>query len=482
MLGAHTYGLVLPVSLRGGARGVCLARALSRYGGPRPRTFVSMLGLTLWVASLHVYVWWRMVRQPRWPTWAARLATLLCVLFVLAYPTTFVVWFRIYSSHPLHFALVYGWLGALVYVCAALALYDATRALTWIARWAVTLSALCSDACFRVLRSRLEDARLERERASTTESAPAVLASEPSTATEGALRNQRELEAKLETRRVFMARAVAGSALLVGGAAGTYGVRAAVWDITLPEVAVALPRLPSALDGYTIALLTDIHIGQTLDGRFLRHLVEQTNRMRPDAIAIGGDLVDGRVLELGAAHVSELRNLRARDGVFYVTGNHEYFWGAADWSAFVARLGVRVLSNERVSLGDAHVAGAQFDLIGLPDLAGFKRGPVGPDIEAAAHGRDTTRELVVLAHQPIQIAASVRAGAGLQLSGHTHGGQLNPFGAVAAALSQGYVSGLHQHPSTDTKIYVSRGSGFWGPPMRVFAPAEITCIRLYRAG
>jgi len=439
-----------------------------------------MLAPTLWVASLHVYVWWRMVRQPRWPTWATRFATLLFVVFVLAYPTTFVVWFRIYSSHPLHFALIYGWLGALLYVCAALAVYDATRALTWMVRWIAAGATFCLAA----LRDHVGVAGPAQARKSELNELKLrgpvnMLASD--TVHEHASRGLRELEGRLETRRVFMARAVAGSALLVGGAAGSYGVRAAVWDITTPEVAVALPRLPRALDGYTIALLTDIHIGQTLDGRFLRHLVEQTNRVRPDAIAIGGDLVDGRVLELGADHVSELRNLRARDGVFYVTGNHEYFWGAADWCAFVARLGVRVLTNQRVSLGDAHVSGAQFDLIGVPDLAGARRGPVGPDIAAATLGRDPARELVVLAHQPIQIGASVTAGAGLQLSGHTHGGQLNPFGAVAAALSQGYVSGLHQHPNTDTKIYVSRGSGFWGPPMRVFAPAEITRIRLYQA-
>jgi predicted MPP superfamily phosphohydrolase len=191
--------------------------------------------------------------------------------------------------------------------------------------------------------------------------------------------------------------------------------------------------------------------------------------------------VDARVMEIADSHVSELRHLRARDGVYFVTGNHEYYWGGREWIEFVGRLGVRVLMNERVALGDARRSGAQFDLAGIPDYRAGQRHPVAPDPSAACSGRDPERELVMLAHQPIQIFDTARVGAGLQLSGHTHGGQINPFGAVLALASQPYFAGLHRHPGGDTQVYVSRGSGFWGPPMRVLAPAEITRIRLYRA-
>ncbi|HEX4354222.1 MAG TPA: metallophosphoesterase, partial [Polyangiales bacterium] len=283
----------------------------------------------------------------------------------------------------------------------------------------------------------------------------------------------------LESRRLFVARAVATSALVASGGIGAFGIHSALWDITLPEIPIRLARLPKALDGYTIALWTDVHIGPLLDARFLRHLAELTNRAKPDLIAIGGDLVDARVEQIGA-QVAELRRLRARDGVCFVTGNHEYYSGARQWCEFLDKLGVRVLMNERIALGDAAISGAQFDLAGIPDHRAGVRSTVAPNAREATRGRDPERELVMLAHQPVQIADTAPVGAGLQLSGHTHGGQLYPFGAVAL-LSQPYLAGLHLHEPSGTQVYVSRGTGFWGPPMRVLAPAEISLIRLYSA-
>jgi predicted MPP superfamily phosphohydrolase len=277
-----------------------------------------------------------------------------------------------------------------------------------------------------------------------------------------------------QTRRVFVARGAAAGACVAAAGVAALGTRSALYEITTPEVAIGLARFPRELDGYQIALLSDVHIGPTLDGRFLRSVVEQTNAMRPDLIAIVGDLVDGSVAGIGS-QVAELARLRARHGVYFVTGNHEYYSGADEWVAFLRRLGIQVLMNERVVLGDAR---AQFDLAGLPDLHARREGALAPDASAAAQGRDDQRELIMLAHQPLLIGQSAAVGAGLQLSGHTHGGQLYPFGALTV-IAQPYLAGLHRHDDTDTQIYVSRGTGFWGPPMRVLAPAEISRLRLH---
>jgi predicted MPP superfamily phosphohydrolase len=403
-----------------------------------------LLPPSLIVALLHIYLFRRLVRDTQLAAAPRRAAMIGLTLLGASIPITFLTWgFVSRSAGPALSALAFGWMGLTVYLVGLLVMRDVVR----VAIWLVT----------RVARA------LRVPRVATV--APAV--SEP----------ERVLER--ETRRVFVARAAAGSALVAAGGIGMFGVRSALWDITLPEVPVALSRFPRALDGYTIALLTDVHIGPMLDGRFLRHLVEQTNRMRPDLVAIAGDLVDGRVAQIGA-QVAELRHLRARHGVFFVTGNHEYYSGGAEWIDFLPQLGVRVLMNERVSLGDRTPQGAHFDLAGIPDHRALSRSNIGPDARAATLGRDPERELVMLAHQPVQIADTARVGTGLQLSGHTHGGQLYPFGAVAL-LAQPYLAGLHRHAASGTQVYVSRGTGFWGPPMRVLAPAEIALVRLHSA-
>jgi predicted MPP superfamily phosphohydrolase len=277
-----------------------------------------------------------------------------------------------------------------------------------------------------------------------------------------------------ETRRVFVARSVATGVLAATGGIGGIGVRSALWDITAPQTGVALARFPRALDGFKLALLSDLHIGPLLDGRFLEQLVAETNRQRPDLIVLCGDLVDGKVHEIGA-QLAPLARLRAPHGVYFVTGNHEYYSGVEDWLPYLQRLGVRVLLNERVSIGQAAVS---FDLAGVPDFRAGHMGREAPDLARTLRGRDPERELVVLAHQPVEIANSGALGAGLQLSGHTHGGQLYPFGALTS-LVQPYIAGLHRHEDTNTQIYVSCGSGFWGPPMRVLAPAEIAVLHLH---
>jgi len=236
-------------------------------------------------------------------------------------------------------------------------------------------------------------------------------------------------------------------------------------------VGVKLERLPPALSGLTIVQLTDVHIGPTIGRSFLEHVVERTNQAKPDAIVITADLADGSVAAL-RTHVEPLAKLRARHGVFFVTGNHEYYSGVEEWLDELARLGVRPLRNERVAIVDAS---ASIDLAGVDDASAHMPGH-GADYARALGGAAPDRELVLLAHQPSQIVHAARAGVGLQLSGHTHGGQIWPFGALVR-LNQPYVAGLHRHDER-TQIYVSRGTGYWGPPMRLFCPAEITKVVL----
>ena len=273
-------------------------------------------------------------------------------------------------------------------------------------------------------------------------------------------------------RRCFLARALALGGSVVAAALGLSALRSGLSRVLAREVRVRLERLPSELDGFTIVQLTDVHIGPTLRGEFLSEVVRTANALKPDVIAITGDLVDGSVEEL-REHVAPLAELRARYGVFFVTGNHEYYSGVEEWCAELGRLGVRVLRNERVAIG---TPSASFDLAGVDDYQGARFGDGhGADLARATRGRDATRELVLLAHQPKAVFEAVERGVGLQLSGHTHGGQIWPWNLLVR-LQQPVVSGLARFGRT--LVYVSNGTGYWGPPMRLGAPAEVTKVVL----
>ncbi|MER5863052.1 metallophosphoesterase [Kitasatospora sp. NPDC002040] len=268
------------------------------------------------------------------------------------------------------------------------------------------------------------------------------------------------------SRRLFVARTVAigaaGAAVAVVGN-GAYGV---LRGPRLKQVTVPLAKLPRRAHGYRIAVVSDIHLGPILGRAHTRRIVDTINGAQPDLIAIVGDLVDGSVPELGPAAVP-LADLRARDGAFFVTGNHEYFSGAQPWVEFVRSLGVRPLENDRIEL-------PWFDLAGVNDIAGTAQGQ-GPDFEQALGDRDRLRAAVLLSHQPVTVHDAVRHGVDLQLSGHTHGGQLWP-GNYIAELANPTVAGLERYG--DTQLYVTRGAGAWGPPVRVGAPSDITVLTL----
>jgi predicted MPP superfamily phosphohydrolase len=269
-----------------------------------------------------------------------------------------------------------------------------------------------------------------------------------------------------------LSRALAAGTLSAGGAGILYGIWSAFEDPEVREVRVKLERLPAGSRGFSIVLLTDTHLAPWTPESFVRRLVERVNALKPDVIAVTGDLVDGNPDELDGI-VPPLGNLAARHGVFFVTGNHEYYVDTHAWLGVIGKLGMKILNNSGM------IVASSVYLAGIPDrtvrrLRGASPSDF-PDARRALAGRPEDVPAVLLAHQPMEIGAAADAGADLQLSGHTHGGQIWPFGALVMA-AQPYLSGLHRHGPAH--IYVSRGAGTWGPPIRIAAPAEISNIIL----
>jgi uncharacterized protein len=277
-------------------------------------------------------------------------------------------------------------------------------------------------------------------------------------------------------RRRYLAHWIATTA--AGGAAGlsAWSARGAtVGAVETKRVRIGLARFPQSLSGYRIAQITDLHVGPTIGRAYVEDIVQRVNALQPNLVAVTGDLVDGSVEQLGSL-VEPIAQLKAPDGAFFVTGNHEYFVpGLERWLHFLKERGLRVLRNERVSIRGSE----GFDLAGIDDLTAksYGRGH-GADLPRALAGRDQGRAIVLLAHQPRQVKDAVALGVDLQLSGHTHGGQIFPF-TLLVRLFEPHLAGLFK--LGHTQLYVSRGTGYWGPPMRLGAPAEITLIELVSA-
>lgn len=272
-------------------------------------------------------------------------------------------------------------------------------------------------------------------------------------------------------RRRVLGQVLGGTAAALGAGVAVVGADD-VLALRVQRIRVPLARLPFTMNGTRIVQITDLHFGGSIGPEYLDRVIRETNALKPDVIVITGDLVDGRVEEQ-ARHLARLSELTARHGVYFVTGNHEYYYGAAAWVDAITALGIRVLRNERVSIGTPE---ASFDLAGVDDWSAARYGiGHGQDLTRALSGRDPIRELVLLAHQPRTVHEAASLGVGLQLSGHTHGGQIFPFKFVMY-LEQPFVDGLHR--LRDTFIYVSPGTGYWGPAMRVGAPPEIAELTL----
>lgn len=240
------------------------------------------------------------------------------------------------------------------------------------------------------------------------------------------------------------------------------------------KVDVTVPNLPAALNGFTIAQISDLHVGPTIKKGFVKKTVNATNALNADTIVLTGDLIDGDVAGL-QEHTNELAALKAPHGVFAVTGNHEYYSGADQWIAEYRRLGMRVLQNEHevIQQGDATLI-----MAGVTDYtAGKFDSSQNSDPALALRNSPPDAALkILLAHQPRSIHAAEPAGFDLQLSGHTHGGQIWPW-RYFIPLQQPFTAGLHTHGAM--QIYISQGTGYWGPPLRFGAKSEISLIRLH---
>ncbi|MFI9153947.1 metallophosphoesterase [Streptomyces sp. NPDC053367] len=333
----------------------------------------------------------------------------------------------------------------------------------WMALAVYLLLAVAVGEAVRPLLRRVLERRTADDRVRRTEPEPATVGAPPR---EPERAPEPEPAPPAPSRRVFVSRVVAGAAAAAAVGTVGYGTYGVLRGPGVKRVTVPLTRLPRAAHGFRIAVVSDIHLSPVLGRGFAQKVVDTINSTQPDLIAVVGDLVDGSVANLGPA-AAPLAGLQARHGAYFVTGNHEYFSGAGQWIEEVRRLGMRPLENARTEL-------PYFDLAGVNDIAGESEGQ-GPDFARALGDRDRTRACVLLAHQPVQIHEAVEHGVDLQLSGHTHGGQLFPGNLIAGAANP-TLAGLDRYG--DTQLYVSRGAGAWGPPTRVGAPSDITVVEL----
>jgi predicted MPP superfamily phosphohydrolase len=395
------------------------------------------------LALIHLYLWKRLVRDTtRRGPWrrAGGIAAILLPVLVAAtlVGTRMGVWWLAWPG--------YLWLALMFYLLVTLVLLELPMlvAKVWL--------------------------RLRRRRAAVVEPAPELVGaggppSEPPPAAPAPTPQDHD-----SSRRLLLARGAAIFAGLTAASVTGYGVRTALGPPQIDRVRIPLAKLPRTMDGTRIALVSDIHLGPLRGRGHTQRIVSMINDLDADLVAVVGDLVDGTVDELGAA-AAPLRDLRSRRGSFFVTGNHEYFSGYEPWLDELTALGVRPLRNERLEIDG-------LDLAGVNDVTGEEYDD-GPDFARTLDGRDPSRPVVLLAHQPVQVRDAAKHGVDLQLSGHTHGGQMVPF-HLLVALEQPVVTGLATIDGT--QVYVTNGAGFWGPPVRVGAPPQVTLVELTAVG
>ena len=239
-------------------------------------------------------------------------------------------------------------------------------------------------------------------------------------------------------------------------------------EVVLEKVDIKIKNLKKP---YKIVQLSDIHIGGIINDEFIKAIVQRVNKLNPDLVVITGDLVDIKIKEAMSALI-ELKNLKSKYGTYFIVGNHEYFHGIKEIINTIKSLDITVLENENFYIGEYKKG---FNLAGVYDVMGYRAEHHKPDLNKALSNIDKDSPTILLAHQP-RFIEEVKEDVDLVLSGHTHGGQIYPF-KYLVQLQQPYVKGLHKH-NENTQIYVNKGTGFWGPPMRLGASSEITFITI----
>ncbi|MFG2056277.1 metallophosphoesterase [Micromonospora sp. NPDC048930] len=420
-------------------------------------TFVGFVLLV--TALIHVYLWKRLVKDTTVPGRRRRIGGIVVLLLAVLIPATMIV-----TNAGVHWVAWPGylWLALMFYLLVVLLVLEVPMA---VAKLVLRRRVVVAEPTAAAPEPALVGAADPLATGSTADDPTGPLVDPPAAAAVGQ-------PAHDPSRRLLLARGAAIFAGLTAAGITGYGVRTALGPPQLDRVRIPLAKLPRSMDGLRIATVSDIHLGPLTGRAHTERIVALINRLDADLVAIVGDLVDGSVAELGD-EAAPLRDLRSRYGSFFVTGNHEYYSGVEEWVREVDRLGVRVLQNERQEI---HARGGVLDLAGVNDVTAAGTGLAAPpDYAAALADRDPSRPVVLLAHQPVAAHEAAKFGVDLQLSGHTHGGQMAPFNLLVP-LQQPVVSGLGEVDGT--KVYVTNGAGFWGPPVRVGAPPQVTLVEL----
>ncbi|MEU8816333.1 metallophosphoesterase [Actinoplanes sp. NPDC048796] len=455
----------------------------------------AFVGLIFVVVGLvHFYLWKRLVKDPMRSRTGRRVGAVIAVVLAVLVPTTLI---GVRSGAVQWLAWPgYLWIALMFYLLVTLAVLEIPRLailLTWRfgRRGTAAADADATDAEPVRIGSKatpaergtppeagapeqtaapgegaLGQAAVSDERALTPGYAPASECGDGGEGGEGGDAERSDQNEGGIDRRLVLARGVAIFAGLTAASVTGYGVKTALGGPRIDRLQMPLAKVPRSMDGFRMAVVSDIHLGPLTGVNHARRIVDQINSVQADIVCVVGDLVDGSVAELGR-FAAPLAEIESRHGAFFVTGNHEYYSGYQEWVEEVARLGMRPLRNERVEING-------LDLAGVNDLGGAEHGDA-PDFARALGDRDTARPVVLMAHQPVAVHDAAPFGVDLQVSGHTHGGQMAPFNLLVR-LQQPVVSGLGRVDGVP--VYVTNGAGFWGPPVRVGAPPQVSVIEL----